>query len=524
MFGLLRSKYFLPATAGGGGGDFPLALPLLSLSPKDRWHLRDACEGTLILGGTGSGKTSGSGQALAHAFLRAGFGGLVLCAKPGEAELWCQYAAACGRLGHVMLFDREATQRFNFLEYEMRRSDHPDIHSLVSVFLCIMEASSGGRSGPQSAEDSFWRGNVSELLSNALEALYGAWGRVRLDDLMRFLDSTAQTPQEAKDERWQQASFCYATLERLFRCPAMPVAGADRDVITAYFFKRWPRVHEKTRTGIIATLTGMMHPFLKGYLRELFCTSTNIVPEMTHYGALIICDLPVKTHGESGILAQHIWKYLWQRATERRAVTPATRPAFLWADECQFFLSEYDGEFQSTARSSLGLTVYLTQTLEQIYAKIGGRQPERTANALLANFQTKIFHNNNCATTNQWAAEMIGRVWQWVATHGGSDGFSESEGGSFGKGSNWGSSSSDTMHGSHSSGGSYTRGKNWGSSRHQGRSNSLSQQVQHEVLPAIFTRLLKGGPPHGKTEAIIVQSGRVFRHGNRVWLKAAFLQ
>lgn len=32
-------------------------------------------------GSIGSGKTSGSGQALALAYLRAGFGGLVLCAK-----------------------------------------------------------------------------------------------------------------------------------------------------------------------------------------------------------------------------------------------------------------------------------------------------------------------------------------------------------------------------------------------------------------------------------------------------------
>ena len=63
---------------------FELDQPLLSFSPKDHWTLRDACQGTQIMGGTGSGKTSGTGRAIAMAFLRAGFGGLVLCAKPVE--------------------------------------------------------------------------------------------------------------------------------------------------------------------------------------------------------------------------------------------------------------------------------------------------------------------------------------------------------------------------------------------------------------------------------------------------------
>ena len=52
----------------------------------DTWRIKDACEGTVIFGGTGSGKTSGSGRALARSFLAAGFGGLVLCAKLRRAR------------------------------------------------------------------------------------------------------------------------------------------------------------------------------------------------------------------------------------------------------------------------------------------------------------------------------------------------------------------------------------------------------------------------------------------------------
>jgi hypothetical protein len=49
--------------------------PLLYLGKNDAWTVGDAFEGTVIFGATGSGKTSGSGQALAKSFLKAGFGG-----------------------------------------------------------------------------------------------------------------------------------------------------------------------------------------------------------------------------------------------------------------------------------------------------------------------------------------------------------------------------------------------------------------------------------------------------------------
>ena len=65
-----------------------LNVPLLYLSDVDPFTLNDATQGVQIFGGVGSGKTSGSGRALAHAYLNAGFGGVVLCAKADEADLW----------------------------------------------------------------------------------------------------------------------------------------------------------------------------------------------------------------------------------------------------------------------------------------------------------------------------------------------------------------------------------------------------------------------------------------------------
>lgn len=498
---------------------FPLDMPLLNFSahPADCWTLRDACEGTQIFGATGSGKTSGSGQMIAKAFLRAGFGGLVLCAKPGECRQWLRYAQETGRLDSVVVFDESTHLRFNFLNYEMRRGERLVVHNLVNLFLRVSEAAQPSRGG--TGQDDFWRKAMSEMLAYAFLPLYAAYGRIELADLMRLIDSAAQNSEELKSADWRASSYCFATIKKAYEHPVFPLPEPDLRVVNDYWMTRFPRLSDRTRSSIVATLTAIAHPFQTGYLRELFCTYTNIVPEMTHEaGAIIILDLPVKEHSEAGVLAQHIFKYLWQRAAERRVIDDYTRPLFLWGDESQFFVSEYDLEFQSTARGSKACTVYMTQNLPTYYAKVGCSKPEHTVNALIGNLQTIIFHQNTDDTTNELAAKIVGRQWQWTQSYG----ISESESSSWGGGSNWSVSHSSGQNGggSSSSGGS----RNWGGSESYNASHTRSQHVEYEVLPATFSRLAKGGRGR-RPEAIIMQGGRAWAHNaGRYWLRASFPQ
>lgn len=121
---------------------FPLDDPLLAFShsPRDFWTLRDACEGVQIFGSLGSGKTSGSGQAIATAYLAAGFGGLVLTAKPDERELWEGYVRATGRERDLVIFSPDQPHGFNFLSYEMRRPGKGagDTETLIKLFRYIL--------------------------------------------------------------------------------------------------------------------------------------------------------------------------------------------------------------------------------------------------------------------------------------------------------------------------------------------------------------------------------------------------
>ena len=75
--------------------------------------------------------------------LRAGFGGVVLCAKPGERALWERYCAETDRTRSLIVFDGSSRRKFNFLEHEIARSTAHgalDVLNVVALFKRIAES------------------------------------------------------------------------------------------------------------------------------------------------------------------------------------------------------------------------------------------------------------------------------------------------------------------------------------------------------------------------------------------------
>jgi len=183
-----------------------LNAPLLRLSKYDHFTLRDALEGTLIFGATGSGKTSSTGAALISAYLRSGFGGLVLCAKPEECALWERHAQTHGRSHHLLIVDENSDYRFNFLEYELLQSasSHAAAENLTQLIIYLSEMAGSGSLG--SSDNPFWRNSVTELLSNAIETLRAAYGEVTFENILKMATSAPRSVGESKDEEFQKSS------------------------------------------------------------------------------------------------------------------------------------------------------------------------------------------------------------------------------------------------------------------------------------------------------------------------------
>lgn len=528
--------------------------------PGDTFNLGDAFEGTAIFGRSGSGKTSGSGAALARSFLRCGMGGIVMCAKPEEADDWERYAAETGRSQSIIRFDGKGRYRFNFLEYEMQRDELPQdvlASNVVATLQRVIEtATRAGGLEASGMGDVFWQKSTQLFLTRAVDLLYATTGRVRLAEIMELIETAPMSRAEMQDEAWRQSSFFRQVFAEFYatdggmNCPHID----DIKRLDRFWRRTFPDMTEKTRSNIITTLQTDLEPLLRGQMRTIFSTDTNVVPELSHDGAVILLDFPLLEWNETGVLAQMIFKYLWMRSTQRRQVDDHTRPVFLWADECQLFLSSYDMEFQSTARSSRTCVVQMTQNLPSFYSRIGGQNPQHTVDAMMGNLRTKIFHNNDCTTTNKWACELIGKETVWRQSFGQNSGYSVSSGTGTSQGqsvsSNSGISSgasksysySSDQEGRGSSSISYGTnvGDSSGDSSSEERSHSTNQSegisggrnfgVQeardYAVEPHEFaSQLWTGGDANDRTVlGVVVLPGRFFERNGKHWMTVGFRQ
>ena len=470
---------------------FCLDTPLLQLSASDHWTIRDACEGTQIFGATGSGKTSGSGQAIARAMLASGFGGMVLTAKPDEARLWQRYAEQTGRQSSVLVFGRDDKHRFNFLADEHRRSTDGGLTSnIVELFATVLESTEGG-SGT-GGNDPFWPRALRQLLRNTVELLSLAREPIGLTDMAGLIASAPQTPEQVRDRAWQRRSMCAHCLIKAEHHAETESQRGDLEVTARFWCEEFPNLAERTRSSIVATLTTMADGFIRGKLRDLFCTTTTVTPELTHEGVILIIDLPVKRYHEVGRIAQLLWKHCWQRATEARDVTGSTRPVFLWADESHLFVTAEDQKFQSTARSARACTVYLTQNLPSYYAQIGGPKPEDTTDALLGVLQTKILHANGDSRTNEWIDKTIAKKWTQRTSVSRQD---------------------------------KPKDVRDGITDVNSFSSSSSPSLDNEVLARQLTLLRTGGPQNSTlVDALVFQAGRRWNASGTNWLKTTFRQ
>ena len=144
-------------------------------------------------------------------------------------------------------------------------------------------------------------------------------------------------------------------------CWHLGAIRADFEECREYWLTEFPNLSENTRSIIVLTFSMLVRPLITRPLRQIFSADTNIRPEDTFDGKIIIINIPVQEFRLVGRIANLAFKYCFQIAVLRR-VQPADRksflrPVFLWADEAQQFVTRFDPEYQAVARSAGGCTV-----------------------------------------------------------------------------------------------------------------------------------------------------------------------
>ncbi|PSR56631.1 hypothetical protein AHMF7605_25620 [Adhaeribacter arboris] len=423
---------------------FDLEMPIIELASgtkRSYWTIRHAVEGTQIFGGIGSGKTSGSGRMLALKYLAAGFGGLVLTVKPDEKQAWQEYCRIINRENDLIILEPGGAHSFNFLEYESTQADGSEAitENIVEVLKTVIRA--GEEKGEGKSDDAFWETALDMLIFNVIDLCKLAYGTVSVQlmfDIVQTIPKNKEglkinSPEDAKPfhqafeearkkvmsqvDAWtldlpeiEKLDFEDEAVYEAAMLEALPDARLFK-FLDQFFVDNFISLSDKTRSIIDFTFSGFLFRLLREPIYSLFCrNSSTVTPEDSLKGKIILVNLPVKLYHKVGRDCQILFKYIWQRAMEKRNVVQNSRPMFLWADEAQNFLHEHDADYQATARSSRIATVYISQNLPNYYANMGGHKADYRVKSFLGTLGTKIFHANADIETNRYASELIGEA------------------------------------------------------------------------------------------------------------------
>lgn len=491
MFGLFRKRRRKTQASSRFSPD----TPLLWLSPEDPFTVGNVLEGVAVLGGTGAGKTTSSGYQLTRAMLNLGWGGLVCTVKTDEADRWRRLCEVTGRSDDLIVFDGSGEHGFNFLNWEVSRGGEgagltENVVQLLEELGEMIDRASGRGGGRD--EEPFWKYSMRELTRNSIDLLKLAAGALSVPFLLELLRDAPSSPEEARSAGWRSRSAVWLAIERGREKGFSPQDQHDFETAAHYFLEVWPALAEKTRSIVLAKLTGLIDVLGRGLLRTLFSGATTVTPDDAVAGKIVVVNLPLKEFFTVGVMAQGIWKMQYQRAIERRKPDADTRPCFLYLDEAQNLLTIRDMQFAATARSSRCANIWLTQNISNLYVALGADEGGRAAaDSLMGLAQTKIFHANSDPVTNLWAADLIGKRKQQFYSSNVSQGqvrlFTD-----------WDDAPSSN-YGSHES-------------------------FEYVVHPHHFSMLQKGGPPLRRAGAIVYQGGRIWNASGDTYLLTHFDQ
>ncbi len=475
-------RFFQRKSPATGGMD----TPIVQLSRMDGLTPRDLFEHVLVFGRTGSGKSSGPGRHLGLHLLKAGWSGLVICVKPGDAGTWLDYCRVAGRMDDVVHFHPEGPYRINPLAYSVSQVGGGYTENLLSLVVNLSAVSKG--ENPKGAgEDPYWLNATKEMLRSALVPLKLACPSLSLIDLHQMVTSAPQSSEEVQSPTWQSESFCYRVLQTASCAARTEAERMDMEIACRYWLSVFPAWADRPRSSVVSVFTSMASGFLFSPFRELFCTETNVTPEDVHEGRILLVDFPLKQYETMGRQASTLIKWLFMKATERRR---SARPCFIFADEAHLSLVAADDtelSFLTTARSSNVSCIYMTQSVTNFKSYLSGDHGgDAQVDAFAGNFKTQVFLNNHSQETNRYASALFGRIGRIRTTY------------NAGRGG---------MHG------------------HDNQSAGGSEHLEDAIHPHEFSELPTGGPANrGCVGAIIYKGGEIWNHSKTNALRTVFCQ
>jgi hypothetical protein len=345
-----------------------------------RMSLRDLQMHLLVLGGTGSGKTSGVLRPLARQLSECDGVGLVIMDGKGSLP------AELSRLGGMKVIDPGHAGT----EVSLVSGVEPSV--IVDTIREILAPSDGG-------QEQFWVNSAASVLRRGAivaQAAGGAWW-----SLFHSVHLVSR-----KDER-DRVIDSFGT-----KVDADPLL---REACT-YFRNEWDTMDERTRSNVLAVIRAWLStitatPELLRWARTPAGKDTvDVMTPLT--GGRIGFLIPEHRYGTAGavvtaLIKARLYNGLKNRADRDWSHTGETPVVFI-VDEAQEVATSNDAQMLAIGRS-LGLAmVAATQGLEGVRLKLG----EATSEKWLAIYGSVVALGGRSLVTDTFVANRAGETWQ----------------------------------------------------------------------------------------------------------------
>jgi len=391
----------------------------LGEAAEDSFTNQQAQEHILIFGSSGAGKTTSSFlPAIVFPMLAAGYGAVLCCAKPGDADVFERCCASAARKADVIRITLHGRHCFDPICYT---AAHPafggNVEDVINIPSQAMEVLHPGRK----TGETYWEAGKDSLLRDLVTPLMLAERPVSLAAMEDLLLSAPKNSEEVHDEEWQQGSLC-KLLDRIVDLDLSGTAAADRERCCKSWLKVWPRVPQRSRGVFEASVRGLTDIMLRGPMHDLLSSGrSTIVPELLEEGAIFILDLPTlggpTNRAAQVMILTAICNYLEKRTGRAQE---ETRPILIALDECQRIITPDMNRWLQVLRSAAVSVCLATQDLSGMYdALVGGAEARTAIDNLVGNCGTKIFHSVSDPATQDLASRLIGDETDFRANFGG---------------------------------------------------------------------------------------------------------
>ena len=376
----------------------------------EKLRLKDAREHTLILGATGTGKTTCVLRSTLTAALRGGVSVLTFSYKASDGE---DFARICREAGvEPILFGPGHLPQFPLLPYLLNELKLPP----REVAEVLTAGATGTIRGQKNHDDSIWERSMKTLLTDLLTVLQAAGEDISIAKIQGIM-SELQTPKlvslilsETKEYNEEQKALLHKSLlVKVLKASS----GTEGDRIPAFqnLLDQFQKLPPDTRGSVVFNWNTVAQTLERTPLSQLLSSNPNrpiVNPSLLlEKRCALIFDFPVAEYEETAAIFFGLFFKALRKAAQRRR---AQHEVFVVADEFQGLgFADEAAKVLATGRSS-GLCFFAaTQSVPGLHYWLG----EAAADTIFSGTRTTIL----CQLDDKSARYFEDRLGTFKETH-----------------------------------------------------------------------------------------------------------